>query len=316
MALEPEDEEIEDSLMVDIIESYDKELAKLYYELENDGPKEDVLDQIHSLYRERRKRLEEAGYITYVVNSTNYEKIGKELECDLGEIGIDKEPGDFLLILDRGGQKSTTGSSYTYTYNGKKYTLRSITMTYNDENAVGWNKVNHTDIFNTTSKNIIQNALKTAISYTVSAVSKRIGVLYDMLTIALNEVPDYGGSTTNSDLVLYGTASWTRFYTQVKSPTYGTWSFGSCVERTYITQTVAGNIWNNKKKKFVFVVKDDYSFGKTEYSSHYSSTSWKRNTAVQNYLYSSPCSLDQVGNISFYHGNTLKFTLREPAMYP
>ena len=157
-------------------------------------------------------------------------------------------------------------------------------------------------VLNSNSLTIINNCLNTAISAYLSSISPALGTVASICGLSINVF----GTTQNSTMRLNGGTNWSRVYTQVYSTYDQLWVSGSSVEYVRATSFMSGLYYSAAQNRMVPVPTDEsYS---TVYSTNYNDYSWRKNTAVQRYLSSLPCMKDMTGSVSYYYGNSLKFT--------
>lgn len=237
----------------------------------------------------------------YDVNSQTYESIENTLATDFDEIGLDSNCSYIVVIHgDNNAQmRSTAGSSFSHTYNGKTYSLRYMTITAADDSKMG--KASSADLLKSSSKTLIKNCLDTAISAYISSFSKTLGTVASICGLSVSQF----GTAQSSTLTLNAGTNWTRVYTQVWNSTYDSWSYGCCVEYARALSYISGLYYSASQNKYVSVPTNSKST--ISYSSNYNNTTWRKDKAVYgllNYTIQYNC----VGDVSYEYGGTTKIT--------
>lgn len=261
--------------------------------------------RLDMLKDERNQALLDAGYMVYVTDNDNFETVQAELFTDLGEIGLD-DGGKYLIVVGEGNQEDTlrsAGASFSYTYNGVTYTMRTLRVTADsDEASPRYAQASDTSVLNSSSKTVITNALNTAIYAYVSSVSSTLGTIASICGLDISRFYPNQSATMN----LNAASNWTRVYTQVYSSYDKAWTYGSSVENVYCLAYMSGSYYEASTNRMTAVPSNPSS--KTVYSPQYNNDTWKRQQAAIAYSSGSVCRADKTGDVQYKFGSTVKLT--------
>lgn len=293
---------IQDMSVYAIYEQCENKLANLTAKAAPLDEKVDVLYDTCEL-------LENVGVQSHVVAPNNYKVMQAQLNVDFEELGLQPEytylviEGD-VMSNNQGVQPySSTSASFSYTYNGKTYSLKYLTIKAADDPA--YEKVDDADLLTSASQTLIKNCLNTAISTYISSVSQVLGTVASICGL---DISDFA-SGRSATLTLNGGANWTRVYTLVYSSADSNWMRGSCVEYVDTYSYMSGMYYSASTNRMESVERNDKRT--TKFSDHYNDFDWRKRNAVIYVLSGNGCDYDTVGDVSFYYGDTKKITLRE-----
>lgn len=254
------------------------------------------------------KALNDAGYEAYNVNSDTFEEVEKALETDLEQIGLDPNSSySYIIALSAENPENAnekvstygTGAQFNYTYKGKVYKLRQLTITAADDPIYG--KASYVDLLKTTSQKVFENCLNTAITAYIGAYS---GVLGTVASLCGFDVADFSPAGTTT-LVLHGGSNWTRMYTQVLRDTG--WVSGSAVETAKANSFFSGQTYSKSGNRYVQVPQKERSVKMK--STHYLDATWRNEQAIIG-SGAAWISYDSVGDVKYYYGDVVKITHR------
>ena len=196
-----------------------------------------------TLEEETVDTLNAAGYEAYNVTSANYETLEAQLQTDFADMGLDPD-GSYIITIS-GDENSPSNNArlvpgtvptlppdgggpafFTYTYNGKSYSMRyvTVTQTANDDLGCVSDPINLLKEYGAVDT---WEDLEIPITL-LSAIPKFswVGNVYSLLTpLILNTSP-----RQTSTLELQTTSSWTVKYTQVYNMATRKWQKRASVE--------------------------------------------------------------------------------------
>ena len=128
------------------------------YEVERKSIVKDILEDYHirctravakkdyktveNIQNNTIEALKDEGTIAYSITPHNYYELEKELNTNFEDMMI--EPNSYYIIVQEGENQDnlvspnkSAGSSFSYTLNGKKYTMRYLTVTAADNSSYG-----------------------------------------------------------------------------------------------------------------------------------------------------------------------------------
>lgn len=269
-------------------------------------------DGVHTLQEQLAEdtvqELRSAGYDSYVINNETYGALEDFLETDFSQIGL-KNDSTYIVVVGDTPQsdiqvQSTTSGTYTYTYNSKKYTLRTLTFTSTDDTR--YRKNSCKDLLTSHTKSFIENLLNSAVSAVLDYVASwPIGTITSAFGLKLVNFADYSDST----MMFYAGTSWTRVYTQVYDDSMNQWTYGSMVEFANKRCSIKGMKYYPELNGY-----DDYDTGNltnTSYSSNYWSSTWKSEKAIVSLIGGLPVFSDRTGSVTYKYGNKVIITHSE-----
>ena len=283
-----------------------------------------------TLEQEAGAQLTEAGYEVYNVTAENYLALESSLKCDFTELGLDPD-GSYIIVIS--GEESeedenesntptprslilpphlwddpTSGSSFSYNYNGVTYTMRYATITSLDEPEFLYVKKDYV-LSNATSIIELLGGLadvslvgvvdKITSNYTIVPVTS----LIEMALLFVDWLVDTGLEELDPNSVtIHSSTRWTRSYIQVRNPDNGNWHTSQCSSYAIsIVYCDAGLVWNPQTGK------DEPSVGEAQeintYSAFYNDSSTRMERAARGYL-SGGTLYDRTGDIHFYFANS------------
>lgn len=238
-------------------------------------------------------------------SSTIMLAIEETLSTDFEEIGLTPEHTYIIVISgedNNAGMRSTVGSSFNYTYNGKSYKMRYMTITAADDPLLG--QASAADVLKSNSKTLIQNCLDTAISTYINSVSTTLGTVASICGLSVSQF----GTAKSSTLTLNGGSNWTRVYTQVWSSYFNAWAYASEVEYVTAVSYMSGLYYSASKNQYVSVPANSKT--KTTYSSCYFDTAWRKEAAAVAFE-ASQVVYNKVGAVKYRYGGSTKITHNE-----
>ena len=244
-----------------------------------------------TLEEETVDTLNAAGYEAYNVTSANYETLEEQLQTDFADMGLDPD-GSYIITIS-GDESSPSNNArlvpgtvpsqapdgggptfFTYTYNGKSYSMRYVTVTTAENGFLGspYFTINLLENYG-----VIDTWEDLEIPITiVSAIPKFswAGDVYSLLTpLILNTSP----RQTNT-LDLQTASSWTVKYTQVYNLATGKWQKRASVEYVKMTYFMGFTYYSSEVNDYVKeLFTDRYA---TVYSELYNDTEKMKENAA------------------------------------
>ncbi len=300
----------EEKELADILDAYELEVNKTAF----------IMDPIYrsleikDIKGNRDNQLADKGFLFFDVTSNSFDLVEKKLNTSLEEIGLDRD-GNYFIVVDNGNKKTCIGTNsaedgneggpagYNYTYNGKKYSVRTIIVRPGYEMASSdYQQTSYVNLINSKSKDIINNCVNTAISEILDAATYKLGTIASILGLQVNVF----GNSQPTTLGLNAGTDWERRFTQVWSEYDKAWIYGSCVEKVNTLVFLSGIYYSNKTNSSQPVPNKQVS--KTFYSSKYNNTSWQKEQAVLTYIHSGTCAFDSLGPVKYLYGGEIKIT--------
>lgn len=286
-------------MVADILNDYQSKQAELLSLNLAENLTMDRSAQKQNILQETKQKLTELGCEVYLLEQESFEQVEEFLQTDLEEIGLDRE-ASYMLVVN-GAEVTpygTAGSQFSYTYGGKTYTMRYLTVIYTDDEAwSNYYQFTEIDLLKNPTLSALQSFLNTGIQlYTGS----KGGTVQNIGTLVGTAIDSYNTTTAakfSMDFTCY--SIWTRVYTQVWSSYDQVWSYGSSVESVKVDAHVDGYKYKpaiNAVEGYKKTVVDT-----TKYSSRYSDTTWRKQQAAIAAASSSPCISDKTGNISYHY---------------
>lgn len=271
----------------DILQEYDEALSGIDEKMEK-----------QALLQERNQQLANAGYEVYEVNEQTYTQVEQKLKTNLSEIGVTPQHAYTIIVGGENVTRGSAGSSFTYTYNGKTYTMRYLTVKADDDEATPYYQQAATvNLLNSSLKSVIENCINKAVIAYVSYINKPLGTIAAICGL---KITDFGMAGT-STLDLNVSANWTRVFTQVWSSSDQAWAFCSCVEYVQTFSYCSGTYYSSKTNRMEKV--GEHESRETIYSQNYSDNSWRKSRAAMSYASASTCIYDKTGDVSFSAGD-------------
>lgn len=183
---------------------------------------------------------------------------------------------------------------------------------YDDDSLAGgdFHQESHDDVTGTSNLTDILDKVITIASY-APGIGEILGNIWTFLTFT-GIIGSFSGTYHGDDIIMFANTEWGRTYTQVWSSYDSAWIFGSCVERAICKSHLSGYIYKNSNYTKI----EGQERSATLYSDKYANNTWKRSTAVSNYLNSVPCSFDITGDVEYTFENSVILTHDEPSYYP
>lgn len=268
----------------------------------------DATESIAEIQHSTVLKLQSLGYDAYEITSSNYDDMQDTLDTDLSVLGLSKECSYIVVVgnnaVESSNTRSTIGSTYTYTYDGTTYTMRTIKVTSADDS--NYMQATSKDLMTSHSDSVVQALLDA----TIGAYAELLGVPSVFGTIAsltgltkVNLTPAKSTATYNAG------STWTRTYTQVWDDNFSAWTYGSCVE--YVTQVcyVNGLSYNATTDRY-----EEYTTGKQQdvtRSQYYYSSTWKNEQAIIGLLTAWPVFYDKTGDAYYTYKSSTIITHKE-----
>lgn len=244
-----------------------------------------------TLEQEAVNELVASGYEAYNVTASNYNNMEAVLQTDLSSMGIVPE-GSFVVVVSgddaatsnnpsQGASTyATAGSSFTYDYDGKTYTLRYLTVTAADYSNYG--KASYynlqQDAAGITFGTLLENFLNTSISMALDYISGQLylGTISSLCGLQLVNFADE--STAFNSLQFHAGSNWTRIFTQVWSEATNAWVTQLHVEYVTSTSYITGLYYSAAVNSYVPI---DYNpVQKVAYSNHLDDRTWRIENAI------------------------------------
>ena len=201
----------------------------------------------NTLEEETVDTLNAAGYEAYHVTAANYDALEEDLNTNFADMGLDPE-GSYIIVIsgddaqedpsDNNGPASrakpdfelegppgSSDRSFSYTYNGKTYTMRYITITAANNSSLG--QTSAVDLLQRADADDIFDLL--SFPLTVLSTIPNYSVSTTLLSLIQSALPDINQPQPAS--FMYRAASnWTIEYVQIYSPADSEWRSCSSVE--------------------------------------------------------------------------------------
>lgn len=266
--------------------------------------------------------LNAAGYEAYNITSDNYEILEEQLKTDFSQIGLDPD-GSYIIAIT--GEENTRSNNariptpdisiiqppdggastfFEYTYDGKTYYMRYVTVTAKQESPLGRTGV--VDLFADYSGSRLINALDLPIQFFTyltdyCGIPGVISTSYTLLSMISSDAP----LNQTASLALTGSANWTIKYLQIWDNQNSSWKVRSSVEFVNKTYSTTYSYYSDQENKYVY----EYNSGDlpTEYSDHYYDAETVKMIAVQALLYNDEARyLNKIPSVSIeYNGATV-----------
>lgn len=280
---------------------------------------------VQTLEQETVNTLTQAGYEAYNVTSSNYNELEDTLQTDLASMGIDPD-GSYIVVVSgensdmsenvstysggTGAQPvvtSTAGSSFTYTLDGKTYTMRYLTVTAADNSYYGCSSSYR--IIGSTSANIGGTVLENLLNAAISVALDEISGIFALGTISsiCGLKPANFGTTSDAFEILdmYAGTNWTRIFTQIWVESESRWVSQLHVEYAKMTSNMGGNYYDAKTNSYKPVPTDAVT--KMAYSEHLDDKTWRIEQAIIG-LRNGVVYYDYTGDAKYYYQNKLVIT--------
>lgn len=251
--------------------------------------------------------LVNSGYEAYSVTMDTFDETEDVLNTDLDAIGLSKEYSYIVVIQ---GEEQQTGASnrssisntFNYSYNGKVYQMRYVTVTAADDPAYG--KASSVNVLKSSTRTVIENCLDTAISSYISSIYSPLGTVASLCGLSISDFNTAQESTLNFN----GGTNWTRIYTQVWDEQMNDWTFGSSVEYAMASSYMSGLYYSASKNRYVAVPSQAKTV--SYYSDHFSDSTWRKQKAVYGAVnYWLQC--DSVNDVHYEYGGRTIITHHE-----
>lgn len=247
-----------------------------------------------------------AGYEAYSVTSDSFATVESRLQTDLNDMGLNPNSAYIVVIegenLSSSNSRSTAGGSFNYTYSGKSYKLRYLTVTAADDSLMS--KASSVDLLKSSSQTAIENCLDTLISACISSASPILATVASICGLSVSNF----SPTKSSTLTLNAGTNWTRKYTQVWNTSNSLWYNGCYVEYASIYTYISGLYYSAKTNQYENI--SETKIRATHKSSQYENEQWAKQYGVLGFLNASIYP-NQVGNVQYKYGGTTKITHRE-----
>lgn len=266
-------------------------------------------ENLASIRHETVNKLSDLGYSVYEVTSNTYDNVEKALNTDLSSLGLQKGASYIVVVggdkTDGSQARQSTSTSYSYTYDGKQYTLRTLTVTGTD--SASYIQASAVDLLTKHSDTIIENMLNAIVAAYAEAagVPKIIGTIASIT--GLNAV--HFTSSDTSTAIYNGGSSWTRVFTQVWDDNYNQWVSGSSVESVTQLCYISGVKYDSSKNQCV----PYSSLNKTVVtnSENYNNAKWRNDNAIVAFRGSFPRIHDPSGDAYYLYDSKIIITHRD-----
>ena len=280
------------------------------------------------LIQETVNTLNSAGYEAYHVTSNNYDSLEAQMRTDFADMGLDPD-GSYIIVISGEDPDDASSNSrakpilpapdpgededqtFVYTYEGKYYTMRYVTVLANDNlTNNGYRKSDSVEIEDHFGSTLFSNIADTVISMFLDDISENLylGTLLSIMGLST----EYEYKTSDSTLAFHAAASWNRTFIQVKNQDANVWFTGSMVEYADIISYASGLAFNMETNTFDQVIKNEEV--NRVYSMYYDNTVQQkiqavigyRNQITQHYM---------TGSIHFKFGGDVVITFTEHPPY-
>lgn len=278
-----------------------------------------------TLEQETVSTLMQAGYEAYNVTSSNYNELEDTLQTDLASMGVDPD-GSYIVVVSgedagmsenvgtysggAGAQpvvRSTAGSSFTYTLDGKTYIMRYLTVTAADNSYYGCSDSYR--IIGEDSPNIgweiLENLLNTIISVALDDNDDELN-LGTIMSICGLEPIDFGDTYDAFEILdMYAGTNWTRIFTQIWIESESRWVSQLHVEYATLCTNMGGNYYDAGENRYKPVPVDAVT--QMVYSRHLDDRTWRIEMAILG-LKTGIVYYDYTGDAKYYYNGNLVIT--------
>ena len=249
-----------------------------------------------TLEQETVDTLNAAGYTAYNVTGDNYDSLESTLKTDFSAMGLSKNSSYIVVISGEDRSNSNNPNSrlgnipeydlidpgggglpsFEYTYNGKTYSMRYVTVTTADKSALTRQLTFGVDRDQNSSKwGTIFNAV---FSYSIDTVVK--APITSMATLLSDVFPSGPPSTQSySGFVITGATTWALRYIEIYNGTE--WVSAQCSEYAVTTWRPQHCVYNEITEDHDYITGDDITF-KT-YSEYYTDSAQCKALAAEYY---------------------------------
>ena len=217
------------------------------------------------------------------------------------------EPNSYYIIVQEGENQDnlvspnkSAGSSFSYTLNGKKYTMRYLTVTAADNSSYGQASI--VNLMKSKTKSVIKSCLDATITTIASAASSSAGLAVTVAQLCGLSISNFS-TAQKSTLILFCSSNWTRKYAQIYDKSHSCWVSGSCVEYVKTRLYVDGDYYCAATNSYKSVPKKEKI--KIIYSSKYNDSTWIKNNAVSGYN-RFLINYNTTGDVKFKYNGTQK----------
>lgn len=256
--------------------------------------------------------LRAEGYEAYGVNAQTFKETEEILETDLSSAGCD-ENGTYIIVIE-GLESETgdispqaTGNSFSYSYGGKNYTLRYMTI-YPEEDPK-FNKVDTVNVMDTKVQSVFENIINQTLYILADAATAGTKIPFGTIASIFNiKVANF--STSSSSKADYsGATAWTRRYTQVYDPIIHDFSNKLFVEEALSQAWLRCIYYDPSIREFV----NEQSEKRKEiiHSDKFDDYKWRKDQAIVAYLGNYPCVKRSVSKVTYCIGSKTVITHRE-----
>lgn len=272
-----------------------------------------------TLEQETVDTLNAAGYEAYNVTAENFEALEAQLQTDFADMGLDPD-GSYIIAISGEEPEDSTASGispramvpvdpgesggFSYTYNGKTYSMRYVTVTADDESELGRSRA--VDLFTDHSGDELIDALERPIGVFTEltdyyGIPSVIGTTYKLLTLVSPNAP----LNQTASLAFTGSANWTIKYTQIFDTQEGTWKLSGSVEYVTRRYSTTYGYYSSSSNQYEYVFHQGSM--PTIYSDYYDDTAAVKEQAVIAFEYGGRY-LNEVKSISFEYAGEVVMT--------
>lgn len=268
-----------------------------------------ISENLASIRHETVSKLSDLGYSVYEVTSNTYDNVEKALSTDLSSLGLQRGASYIVVVggteTDGPQPRQVTSTSYPYTYGGKQYTLRTLTITGDD--STSYVQIDSVDLLTKHSDTMIENMLNATIgAYAEAAgVPKIIGKIASLTGLQAVHFT----SSDKSSAVYNGGSSWTRVFTQVWDDTYNQWVSGSSVESVAQVCYVDGLRYDSSVNHCVHYESLNETI--VTDSDNYDNPKWRNDNAVVAFTGAFPRIHDPSGDAFYVYDSKVVITHRD-----
>jgi hypothetical protein len=262
---------------------------------------------LEAIRHETVEKLQKLGYEAYEVTGSNYDAVGDTLNTDFTTLGLSKGCSYIVVVGNDASNsqqtRSTIGNTFYYTYQGVKYTLRTIKITSADDS--NYMQATSVDLLPNHTENVIQALLDATIgAYTALGVPTIFGTIASLT--GLTRV-NLGGQ--NATAIFHGGTTWTRHFTQVWDSNMSAWTYGSSVETATQVSYVNGLKYNATTDQYAQYTSTSKSV--VTYSPNFGSPTWQNEKAIIGLLSAMPIFYDKTGDAYYTYNSSRVITHRE-----
>ena len=296
-------------------EYHSRVIADLSSENSAAGNSRSINNSVASLTQETVNTLNATGYEAYHVTPTNYRTLENQLYTDFEGMGLNLD-GSYIIVIhgDASNANNTTngigsraivpnpglggGTTYfNYSYNGKSYSMRYVTVTPAENSALRQNS--DVELLEGCTSAQKANALNNILTYL--SLIPNLSVTTTFLSLLLSVLPN-AESTVPDSIDFRAYSIWNTTYTQVYDSAAAKWRMSTCVEYAKRDYDIQYSFYDPEANRYGQTYKTA-SFPNV-YSEHYSDWEYMKQVAAISFD-SNTHPLDTVSELRYKYKDTL-----------